>query len=49
LLVDDWLGLYVVLPVFAHSLHSQGSQKRSLPVSSATRNFELGVPTSTSA
>uniref|UniRef100_A0A0A8Y3Q1 Uncharacterized protein n=1 Tax=Arundo donax TaxID=35708 RepID=A0A0A8Y3Q1_ARUDO len=33
----------------AHCLQSQGTQKRSLPVSSATRNVAFGVPTDTSA
>ena len=59
LLVDDLPGLYgrssgpprssEALAMGAHCLQSQGTQKRSLPVSSATRNVALGVPTATSA
>ena len=33
----------------AHLRQSQGTQKRSLPVSSATRNVTFGVPSATTA
>jgi hypothetical protein len=58
LLVDDFPGLYgrsatpgvdALLSMGAQCLQSQGTQKRALPVSSATRNVALGVPTATSA
>jgi len=54
-LVDDKLGMYkeaapeVPEAGGVHPSHWQGSQKRSLPVSSATMKVWPGVPTVTSA
>ena len=44
-LTSCWLEVYID----AHCLHSQGTQKRSLPVSNATKNEVLGVPISITA
>lgn len=47
----DWMHTNPLAPalVGAQLVQSQGTQKRSLPVSSATKKVTLGVPKSTSA